>query len=552
METLSTAASVAEDAARQTLHPERGVTSRQGTSCFAARVLVLLTANLLTASSDRGSTVIRSPLISNLLVLAPPTPRRLTVLETADTPRHCCCSTDRTATALGWTASARDTRYTLRDTRCTPPKVTILAVAIADYHGGVARTIAPVSEGGGGGAIAVGLAEGQGFKKLDEMKKDMQDEHKDTRDTVVGGFEACRQGIAALDERASERDRQFRALLADQRQKEKHESDEKQRKKRLEEEKVVKEIQEMRNKFDEQTAQLTTLVQTLSAVKAPRDSRDSRSSSPPITNLFIGGSGSAASNAIVSRDDIDSSITAVQSPPAVAPRPRRTFLQTPKAIRTPKAKAHLDTFSRALEELDSNATMTSNADVPSRVVKLQHVRNVAPTTTPHTARMEISEDQHVVRALEGRSISRFGRRCEEEPHRNGDGPQGARAAPAKQQGEGPRPEEAGLDRLFAGSLLLRGEPPFLSSWRKRDDGGTSVMLASSFLRERRPGDMPRRAVQRSRIELQSDDKNALQTGEQPRHDPNTKVMPQHIHMSFKSIGISPSGPHSLVKPNVGR
>lgn len=249
-------------------------------------------------------------------------------------------------------------------------------------------------------------------KKLDEMKKDMQDEHKDTRDTVVGGFEACRQGIAALDERASERDRQFRALLADQRQKEKHESDEKQRKKRLEEEKVVKEIQEMRNKFDEQTAQLTTLVQTLSAVKAPRDSRDSRSSSPPITNLFIGGSGSAASNALVSRDDIDSSITAVQSPPAVAPRPRRTFLQTPKAIRTPKAKAHLDTFSRALEELDSNATMTSNADVPSRVVKLQHVRNVAPTTTPHTARMEISEDQHVVRALEGRSISRFGRRCE--------------------------------------------------------------------------------------------------------------------------------------------
>lgn len=249
-------------------------------------------------------------------------------------------------------------------------------------------------------------------KKLDEMKKDMQDEHKDTRDTVVGGFEACRQGIAALDERASERDRRLLEVLAEQRQQEKHESDEKQRKKRLEEEKVVKEIQEMRNKFDEQTAQLTTLVQTLSAVKAPRDSRDSRSSSPPITNLFIGGSGSAASNAMVSRDDDDSSIAAVQSPPAVAPRPRRTFLQTPKAIRTPKAKAHLDTFSRALEELDSNATMTSNADVPSRVVKLQHVRNVAPTTTPHTARMEISEDQHVVRALEGRSISRFGRRCE--------------------------------------------------------------------------------------------------------------------------------------------
>ena len=217
----------------------------------------------------------------------------------------------------------------------------------------------------------------------------------------VSGAEAHRQGLAENSEELAliradlERERQLMRQLEEQRRKEWNENQEKQHGKLL--------------------AEINDLIR--SSTKPPRDG-ERGCSSPPFKNLFID-SGSAYSNALVSQDDDASSVAAVHSPAALAPLSRRmTSLRTPtpSALRTPKTKAILcEAFSSALKESDLTA---ATAGVSGRAVKTQDVENVRPKSTSRTARMDLSEDTHIARALEGRDLSRFGRRCTGESFRS--------------------------------------------------------------------------------------------------------------------------------------
>ena len=248
-------------------------------------------------------------------------------------------------------------------------------------------------------------------QKVEQIIEHATKEHIVTREAVsksmqqisddfVSGTEAHRQGLAENSEELAliradlERERQLMRQLEEQRRKEWNENQEKQHGKLL--------------------AEINDLIR--SSTKPPRDG-ERGCSSPPFKNLFID-SGSAYSNALVSQDDDASSVAAVHSPhspAALAPLSRhRTSLQvpTPSALRTPKAACKA--FSSALDESGLIAT----TDVSGRAVKTQDVENVRPKTTSRTARMDLSEDIHIARALEGRDLSRFGRRCAGESFRS--------------------------------------------------------------------------------------------------------------------------------------
>ena len=216
---------------------------------------------------------------------------------------------------------------------------------------------------------------------------------------MVQGLELCREQLYELSKRR-ESDQLARALLEEQR---KQELDEKLKETKDDLlEKLVAEIAAQAKTIAAE--QTEAIFGVLSAAKAERD-LDRRSSSPPVKTVLFAETGSAASNALVSRDETLSH-AAVPSPPA--PRQLTTAQRREPSLQLSSRRGVPDL-------LGESVSTPSNA----RGVKSQNVQRVVPQNTPLTERIEDATAKHILRTLEGRDIARRDRRCKGESRGRG-------------------------------------------------------------------------------------------------------------------------------------